>query len=331
MLHVDNTFLVSHVDYLNLEFQYVRYFLISLFQLPPQPLAWPMQRVLRYWRQEKSRGGSGGSGGSGSSSGNTMCEPFSSFGISSKKSDIKRSDGPGDGRTQQATASGIDLEAALHLHHPSAHHYHTLHHVSQQHNKGGVGGGGVGGIGAMEKGCDNRGNKENSNLVSGGGSGGIGTTSSSTSTTTSTHTTEKLWRKHRQFYYSLYLFIKKSNKHLVRQKKLVSALTLAILCLGFTVLVWYNSDKLVLFLEWLRSIGMWGNVLFVLVFIIVGFPFMLGYIPLTVCYILLFILQQPEILLLFFYFLKQKQPEILLLFLLIQFNTRLGPVICMGW
>ncbi len=36
------------------------------------------------------------------------------------------------------------------------------------------------------------------------------------------------------------------------------------------------------FLQWISSIGIWGNVLFVLVFLIVGFPFALGYVPLAV-------------------------------------------------
>ena len=195
-----------------------------------------------------------------------MCDPFAV-----RKSEIKRSDGPGDGRH--------DLEAHL--------------------SKGG-------GIGAMERGEWGKENNATQNLASGG-------------TTTSTTQAEKLWRKHRQFYYSLYLFIKKSNKHLVRQKKLFSAVTLVILCLGFTVLVWYNRDKLVLFLEWLRSIGMWGNVLFVFVFIIVGFPFMLGYIPLTVRFVLTSLS------------LPFPPKSAFQLNKLIYFTFRLGRDICMEW
>jgi len=99
--------------------------------------------------------------------------------------------------------------------------------------------------------------------------------------TSSTPSSDSPQHTHR-FYASIYLFINMSQKQIMNQKKLFSAIMLTFLCLAFTLLAYQSRHQLGNFLVWISSIGIWGNVLFIVVFTAVGFPFMLGYIPLTV-------------------------------------------------
>eukprot|EP01087_Luapelamoeba_hula_P000712 TRINITY_DN1052_c0_g1_i1.p1 TRINITY_DN1052_c0_g1~~TRINITY_DN1052_c0_g1_i1.p1 ORF type:complete len:807 (-),score=191.88 TRINITY_DN1052_c0_g1_i1:93-2513(-) len=87
---------------------------------------------------------------------------------------------------------------------------------------------------------------------------------------------------HHRFAYSIYLFISMSRAQIMKQKQVFSVVMLTLLCLSFTALAYMSRHHLGYFLEWVRSIGLWGNLLFIVVFTSVGFPFMLGYIPLTV-------------------------------------------------
>jgi len=47
-------------------------------------------------------------------------------------------------------------------------------------------------------------------------------------------------------------------------------------------LFFFHRDKILFLLECAQKIGVWGNVVIIILFIIISFPFMFGYIPLTV-------------------------------------------------
>lgn len=68
----------------------------------------------------------------------------------------------------------------------------------------------------------------------------------------------------------------------MKKRKVFTAVGLGLLGLGGVVGLYFQRDVLVQFLQWISSIGLWGNVLFILVFLIVGFPFALGYVPMAV-------------------------------------------------
>ena len=72
------------------------------------------------------------------------------------------------------------------------------------------------------------------------------------------------------------------HSHRLKKRQIFSAITLILIGFGGLFLFTSQWHKLGQFLEWISSIGIWGNVLFVLIFLVVGFPFMLGYIPLAV-------------------------------------------------
>ncbi|KAL6049123.1 hypothetical protein QOT17_020674 [Balamuthia mandrillaris] len=62
---------------------------------------------------------------------------------------------------------------------------------------------------------------------------------------------------------------------------LVGGVALAALLL---LSLYYRSEVEVVrpFLRWLSEIGLWGNLLFVVAFVVIGFPFTMGYIPLAI-------------------------------------------------
>jgi uncharacterized membrane protein YdjX (TVP38/TMEM64 family) len=68
----------------------------------------------------------------------------------------------------------------------------------------------------------------------------------------------------------------------MKKRKIVSALSLGLVGFSGILVIYFQRHLLVNFLQWISSIGIWGNILFILVFLIVGFPFALGYVPLSV-------------------------------------------------
>lgn len=68
----------------------------------------------------------------------------------------------------------------------------------------------------------------------------------------------------------------------MKKRKLFTALGLGLVGLAGVVGLYFQRDVLVQFLQWISSIGLWGNLIFILVFLVVGFPFALGYVPMAV-------------------------------------------------
>lgn len=97
-----------------------------------------------------------------------------------------------------------------------------------------------------------------------------------------------------QFHHPAPLFVKRKRTssatgathhhghYRLKKRQIFSAITLILIGFGGLFLFTSQWHKLGHFLEWISSIGLWGNVLFILIFLVVGFPFMLGYIPLAV-------------------------------------------------
>lgn len=68
----------------------------------------------------------------------------------------------------------------------------------------------------------------------------------------------------------------------MKTRKWATAAGFGLLCVAGLAGLYFQREVLVQFLQWISSIGLWGNLLFVLVFLIVGFPFALGYVPMAV-------------------------------------------------
>lgn len=69
---------------------------------------------------------------------------------------------------------------------------------------------------------------------------------------------------------------------MMNKREMLTAFGMGLLALSGLVGLYFQRELLIQFLQWISSIGLWGNLLFISAFLIVSFPFALGYVPMAV-------------------------------------------------